>query len=102
MKKQFMALGLSGLIGLGGLGLLVNKSFADTSNRLKGDTTVAQGLDRNATAKDVTEQGDTTVAQGLDRNATIKDVVVNNGEKSDTTVAPGLDKNATAKDVVEK
>ncbi len=31
-----MALGLTGLIGLGGLGLLANKSFADTPNKLKG------------------------------------------------------------------
>lgn len=72
MKKQIMALGLTGLIGLGGLGLLTNKSFADTSNKPKGNTTVAQGLDKNAMVKDT--EGKKMPVE-FDQNTMEKDVV---------------------------
>ncbi|MCC0784371.1 hypothetical protein IR152_15140 [Clostridioides sp. ES-S-0108-01] len=58
MKKQFMALGLTGLIGLGGFGLLTNKSFADTSNKVKMSVEeIAKGLKDGTIIKD-TVKGD--------------------------------------------
>ncbi|MCC0632691.1 hypothetical protein [Clostridioides sp. ZZV15-6388] len=67
MKKQFMALGLSGLIGLSGFGLLANKSFADTS--VSGD------VYKKETTKDTLEKGNTILDDGVYKKETTKDVV---------------------------
>lgn len=124
MKKQIIALGLTGLIGLGGFGLLTNKSFADSDNKLKTNTTVSQGIsttDKNKDAlgkKDKTieddakmtdtyeikEKGDSTLGEGVDKNDTEKDVAVY-GEKAlkgVPTLGEGVNENEIVKDVVVK
>lgn len=57
MKKQFIALGLTGLIGLGGFGLLTNKSFADTSNKVKTSVEeISKGLKDGTIFKDTVKE----------------------------------------------
>lgn len=75
MKKQFMALGLTGLIGLGGFGLLTNKSFADTSNKVKTSVEeISKGLKDGTIFKDTVKEDNKNgdKKEGTDKYSIVK------------------------------
>lgn len=128
MKKQFMVLGLTGLIGLGGFGLLTNKSFADTSNKVKTSVEeISKGLkdgtifkdtvkedNKNGDKKEGTDKYEITTEENEDANTGKgtgeNKITIDNEKTSDKAptklsseeISKGLEDGTIIKDKVEK